>query len=180
MKRLTDRGIRLMSSQDMTRQGDESWASFGLSLVSEGGRVNLAVPVWNWGVYYEEMLRRIRDKSFRAEYEETERAVNYYWGMSAGVVEVRCSEKVPPITRKLADLLQRSIRADLCRPFRGTLYAQGGREMKGDLTTEQIITMDWLMENVEGSIPSYDQLTDVGKATVDQVGVKPAAKDRKG
>lgn len=180
MKRLTDRGIRLLSSQDLTRQGDESWVSFGLSLVTDGGRVVLAAPVWNWGVYYEEMLRRIKDKSFRAEYEETERAVNYYWGMSAGVVEVNCSEKVPPSTRKLAELLQRSISTGLCRPFRGALYAQGGREMDGDLTTEQIITMDWLVENIEGSIPSYDQLTEIGKATVDQVGVKPAAKDKKG
>ena len=179
MKRLTDRGIRLMSALDQTRKGDEGWASFGLSLVTEGGRVVLANPVWNWGVYYEEMLRRIWDKSFRAEYEETERAVNYYWGMSAGVVEVCCSDKVPPSTRKLAELLQSAIQTDLCRPFRGTLYAQGGKEMEGDLTTEQIISMDWLVENIKGSIPVYDQLTDLGKATVDLVGVKPAVKDKR-
>lgn len=180
LRRLTDRGIRLLSSQDLTRKGSESWSSFGLSLVSDGGRVNLAVPVWKWGVYYEEMLRRIKDKSFRAEYEETERAVNYYWGMSAGVVDLACSDKVPPSTRKLAETLQRSIRADICRPFRGKLYAQGGREMDGDLSPEQIISMDWLCENVIGSIPAYDQLTDLGKATVDMVGVGRAAKDRKG
>ncbi len=180
LRRLTDRGIRLLSSQDLTRKGSESWSSFGLSLVSDGGRVNLAVPVWKWGVYYEEMLRRIKDKSFRAEYEETERAVNYYWGMSAGVVDLACSDKVPPSTRKLAETLQRGIRADICRPFRGKLYAQGGKEMDGDLSPEQIISMDWLCENVIGSIPAYDQLTDLGKATVDMVGVGRAAKGRKG
>ena len=180
IRRLIGRGIRLISSQDLTKQGDESWDSFGLSLLSEGERVVLAAPVWQWGTYYESMLRRIRDKSFRAEYEESARALNYYWGMSAGVVELRCSEKVPPSTRKMAELLQNSIRADLCRPFRGKLYAQDGRVMDGDLSAEQIINMDWLVENVEGSIPVYDQLTDLGKATVDKVGVEPATKDKKG
>ena len=180
IQRLTGRGIRLISSQDLTRRGDESWASFGLSLLSEGDRVVLAAPVWQWGTYYESMLRRIRDKSFQAEYEESAKALNYYWGMSAGVVELRCSEKVPPSTRKLAELLQNSIRADLCRPFRGKLYAQDGRVMDGDLSAEQIISMDWLVENVMGSIPVYDQLSDLGKATVDMVGVEPATKDKKG
>ena len=180
IRRLTDRGIRLISSQDLTKQGDESRASFGLSLLSEGDRVNLAVPVWQWGTYYESMLRRIRDKSFQAENTESGKALNYYWGMSAGVVELRCSEKVPPSTRKMAELLQSSIRADLCHPFRGQLYAQDGRVMDGDLSAEQIISMDWLVENVVGSIPVYDELSDLGKATVDMVGVEPATKDKKG
>ena len=139
----------------------------------------LAAPVWQWGTYYEAMLRRIRNKSFQAEYEESAKALNYYWGMSAGVVTVDCSEKVPPSTRKMAELLQSSIRADLCRPFRGQLYAQDGRVMDGDLSPEQIISMDWLVENVVGSIPVYDELTDLGKATVDMVGVEPASKDKK-
>ena len=180
IRRLTGRGIRLISSQDLTKRGDESWDRFGLSLLSEGERVVLAAPVWQWGTYYESMLRRIRDKSFQAEYEESAKALNYYWGMSAGVVELRCSEKVPPSTRKMAELLQSSIRADLCRPFRGKLYAQDGRVMDGDLSAEQIISLDWLVENVEGSIPEYSQLTDLGKATVDMVGVEPATKDKKG
>lgn len=180
LKRLTDRGVRLISSQDLTREGDESWASFGLSLLSEGNRVNLAVPVWQWGVYYEAMIRRIQNKTVQAEYAGSGKALNYYWGMSAGVVELCCSEKVPPSTRKLADLLQDSIRADLCHPFRGKLYTQDGREIDGDLSPEQIINMDWLVENVEGSIPVYDELTEMGKATVDMVGVEPAVKDKKG
>ena len=34
--------------------------------------------------------------------------------------------------------------------------------------------MDWLVENVVGALPSYEQLTDEGKATVDLVGVDPS------
>lgn len=180
IRRLTSRNIRLISSRDLTRKGDRSWTSFGLSLISQGDRVILAAPVWQWGVYYEAMLRRIQDKSFQAEYEESGKALNYYWGMSAGVVAMHCTDKVPPSTRKLAELLQNSIQADLYYPFRGKLYAQGGKVLDGDLTPEQIIGMDWLAENIVGSIPDYDQLNETGKATVDMVGVESVSKDKRG
>ena len=142
--------------------------------------VNLAVPVWQWGVYYEAMLRRIQNRSFQAEYEESGKALNYYWGMSAGVVELKCSELVPPSIQKLSELLQSSIRADLCYPFRGTLYTQGGVLLDGVLDPGQIIGMDFLVENVVGSIPAYDELNEIGKATVDMIGVDPATRDKKG
>ena len=180
IRRLTDRDIRLISSRDLTRRGDRSWTSFGLSLISDGNQVILAAPVWQWGVYYEAMLRRIQDKSFQAEYEESGKALNYYWGMSAGVVAMHCTDKVPPCTKKLADLLQNSIQADLYYPFRGKLYAQGGKVLDGNLTTEQIIGMDWLAENIVGSIPDYDELSETGKATVDMVGVEAASKEKRG
>ncbi len=180
IRRLTDRNIRLISSRDLTRKGDRSWTSFGLSLVSEGDRVILAAPVWQWGVYYEAMLRHIQNKSFQTEYEESGKALNYYWGMSAGVVALHCTEKVPPSTQKLAELLENSIRADLYYPFRGKLYAQGGKVLDGDLTPEQITGMDWLAENIVGSIPDYEELNETGKATVDMVGVDAASKEKRG
>ena len=180
-KRLTDQGIRLISSQDQARLEEEGHSNFGLSLVNEAGQVNLARPVWQWGVYYEALIRRIRDKSFQAEYAESSKALNYYWGMSAGVVELYCSDKLPDSTRRLADWLQRGIRTDLFRPFQGPLYAQGGKKVLGaeqSLSAEQIIGMDWLNENITGAIPVYEELTETGKATVDMVGIEPSTKDK--
>ena len=178
-KRLTDRGIQLISSQDLARLADQGRAPFGLSLVTEDGSVNLAMPVWQWGVYYESLLRRIRDKSFQAEPGASPKALNYYWGMSAGVVEMRYSDKLPASTRKLAGLLERTLRAGLCTPFRGPLYDQQGHEVLGKdavLPPERVIDMAWLNENVLGSIPRYEDLTDVGKATVGIAGVMSPGK----
>ena len=180
-KRLTDQGIRLISSQDQAKLEEEGHSNFGLSLVNETGQVNLARPVWQWGVYYEALIRRIRDKSFQAEYAESSKALNYYWGMSAGVVELYCSDKLPDSTRRLADWLQRGIRIDLFHPFQGPLYAQDGKKVLGEgesLSAEQIIGMDWLNENIMGAIPVYEELTETGKATVDMVGIEPSTKDK--
>ena len=181
LKRLTDRGIRLISSQDLVRQGDE-WRSLGLSLITDKTQVNLATPLWQWGTYYEEILRRIRNRSVQTEYGESRKALNYYWGLSAGVVDLRCSEKIPPATAKMAELLKNSIRAGICNPFKGPLYTQSGKVLENNdlLTPEQIINMDYLMENVVGDIPQYAELSEVGKATVDLVGVEPATKDKQG
>lgn len=182
VRRLTDRGIDLISSQDMTRLKDGARSPFGLYRVSRNERTILAMPVWQWGVYYETIIRSILNHSFQSEYEESSKALNYYWGMSAGVVELLCSSKLPDGTRKLAELLQQAICSGISTPFRGPLYAQDGRVIDGEghfLSLEQIINMDWLAANVVGSIPSYEQLSDVGKATVDIVGVDRSTEDKR-
>ena len=172
-QRLTEKGIRLISAQDLARRGAPGH-NFGLSVIEGDHQVNLAMPVWRWGVYYEAILRRIQDRSFQMEYEESHKALNYYWGLSSGVVDLRCSFRLPDSTRKLADLLRDGIRSGSCHPFRGPIYDQSGHKQvaEGDiLDVERIITMDWLVENVVGSLPAYDELSPTGKATVGIVGV---------
>ena len=182
LKRLTRRGVRLISSQDLVRVGKEGSSSLGLSLVSDEEKVNLATPLWQWGTYYEQLLRLIQNHSVQTEYSESSRALNYYWGLSAGVVELQCSEKLPPSVVKLAELLQNSIRTGISEPFRGPLYTQDGKVLEAEraLTPDQIINMDWLMENVVGSIPDYNELSKIGKATVDMVGISKVFKSGRG
>ncbi len=180
-KRLTDRDIRLISSQDLARLADRGKSPFGLSVITENGPLNLAMPLCQWGTYYEALIRRIRSKAFQNEYTGSSKALNYYWGMSAGVVEMRYSDKLPDSTRKLAGLLEKSIRAGICEPFRGPLYDQAGHPVLGkgqSLSPEQIIDMCWLNENVTGSIPAYEDLTDTGKATVGIAGVMTSKQEK--
>ena len=181
LSRLTRRGVRLISSQDLARVGREGSESLGLSLIGDGGTVNLATPLWQWGTYYEQLLRRIQNRSVQSEYAESGRALNYYWGLSAGVVELRCADRLPPPAVKLKELLENSIRAGICEPFRGPLYTQTGKLLDAgrSLTPEQIINMDYLMENVSGGIPAYGELTELGRATVDTMGVAGASEEGK-
>ncbi len=181
VRRITDRDIHLLSSLDLPRQQDKR-DTFGLSLVNEDGQVNLAMSVWNWGVYYEEVLRQIRNKTFKKEYQESSKALNYYWGMDSGVVNILCSDRLPDSTRKMAAMLKECICRNVCQPFQGPIRAQDGRLIakKGEvLTAEQILNMDWLCEGIVGSIPSYHELDKTGKGTVGIVGVDPLTKEQK-
>ena len=182
-QRLLDRGAKLISSMDLAKLSDRMSKNMGLFLIEDGKQTGLAMPVWRWGVYYEAMLRQIRSRTFQAEYSESSKALNYYWGLSSGVVDVLLSEKLPSGTKKLASLLRRSICAGDCDPFRGPLTAQGGAGMLGEdqgLSPEQIMNMDWLADNVVGSIPAYEELDDVGQATVGVMGVEPSTQDKGG
>ena len=179
-KRLTERGIRLISAQDLARMGLCRDSGFGLCLMTDDTQVNLATPVWQWGAYYEAILQSIRSKVFRAEYQESHKALNYYWGLSAGVVGLHCSNKLPQSAKKLAALLHDGICSGSCSPFRGPIYAQDGRQIIGEketLNTEDIINMDYLVDTVVGTIPAYDDLSDTAKATVGIVGV-PATREK--
>ena len=176
---LTDQGIHIVSAQD-TAQRWRDWEygmGAGLTYFRDGERMLLATPVWKWGVYYEEILRRMLSKTVQAEYENSSKALNYYWGMSAGVIDVEYAGKLPESTRRLADLLREGIRREVCNPFLAPLRTQDGAvigEGQQTLSQEQIIAMDYLVENVTGSIPNYDQLNPLGRSTVDTAGVEPA------
>ena len=159
IKRLTDQGIRLISSQDVPTKWGEN-RTFGLNLFTDGKGMNLASPVLHWGIYYEILLRMFLDKSLQTEYEESNKALSYFWGMSSGVVGVHCSERLPDSTKNLAELLQSNIKAGLSHPFKGKIYSQNSREMDGELTMEQIMWMNWLAENVEGEIPKLEEIQD--------------------
>ena len=179
LKRLTESGVSIVSSQDLSCPSEQQ--QFGLYQVSGEGQVNLALPVWHWGVYYEALLRRIRNKSLQSEYAQSNKALNYYWGMSAGVVDLFCSNKLPDSVKRLASILRDGLCGGCCDPFRGPLYAQGGHQIaqaEQTLSAEQIIGMDWLAENVIGAIPVYEELDETGKATVGIAGIDASTREK--
>ena len=47
------------------------------------------------------------------------------------------------------------------------------------VTLENIITMNWLSANIEGTIPEYEQLSDEGKETVESAGAPTPLSEEK-
>ena len=95
--------------------------------------------------------------------------------MSAGVVDVICSQNLPIGTKRLIELLRHTISGGQFEPFSGILYSQDGvvqDDPNRSLTPEEIITMDWLAENVRGRIPTEEELLEGAKPVVSQQGVE--------
>ena len=174
LNRLKNQGINLISSQDLARTSGGGKTPYGLFLHDENGLTNLAMPVWHWGVYYEKLIHNYLNRTLHREYESSNKALNYYWGISSGVVEMICSKKIPNGVQKLIELLKESISTGLYNPFMGPLYTQSGDVIDADaegVCYEEIITMNWLLHNIVGTIPQHDQLNEKGKATVESAGV---------
>ena len=99
--------------------------------------------------------------------------------MSAGVIDILYSTKLPFATRRLIDFLRASIIKGEFEPFAGLLYAQNGVPIQTDpdsrLTFEQIASMDWLDESVVGHIPTTEELNEEAEPLVNLQGVNPTA-----
>lgn len=157
-------GAPLISGSDLTVPADEPTA-FGLYSVEDGQIRNLAAPVWHWGRYYELIMRSLIQGALPPAMPGDEgrivlpkgsdvQAQSYWYGMSSGVIDLSLSPELTVASRKLVGLLARDIKAGTLRPFTGAIIRQDGTSLAGDdLTASQIVALDWLCLNIEGSLP---------------------------
>ena len=170
-----DHDISVISGKDSTAPGMYD-QQFGLYCPDGDSIWNMAMPVWNWGRFYEQMIRNVMNGSWKLDDEkDTTKGLNYWWGMSSGIVDVICSHRLPIGTSRLIALLKETICRGDFNPFSGIMYSQNG-VIKGQssdaLTSEEIITMDWLAQNIVGSIPSKDDLDEPARDLAAVQGVK--------
>ena len=168
---LFQKGIRLISSRDIPTQ-DLERGEYGLYTVSEDKTpMVLASPCWLWGPLYEKLVRLILSGAWKKTGSE---AVNYWWGIENGVIDVTLSDQLPESLRSLADLLMRNMRMGIVDPFYRKILAQDGT-VKNDgsrgFTPEELLRMDWLCENVEGHIPEFEELLPMSQDLVRELGV---------
>ena len=163
-----------ISGRDMVIP-EEASRFFGIYHVQGEHSRNLAMPLYHWGKFYEQLIRTIMDGTWKYDDNaSTTKAINYWWGMSAGVIDVVCSRHLPIGTRRLVELLKKTIMSGEFNPFAGILYSQDGLVQKDPgrvMLPEEIMTMDWLAENVIGAIPKKEELKEQAEPVIKQQGV---------
>ncbi len=179
LEKLQQNDVYIISGKDMNIPEDSS-RYFGLFSVENPYPRSLAMPLWHWGKFYERLIRTIMAGAWKNDESADEvKAINYWWGMSAGVVDVICSQSLPIGTKRLVDLLKRTIHREEFNPFSGILYSQDGM-VQGDpdkeLSAREIINMDWLAENVVGFIPSPVEVEETAQPAINQQGLETAAR----
>jgi len=176
---LTMNDIHYVSNQDMIRPINPT-REYGLYKYENGEATNIVMPVWNWGIYYEKLIQGILTGTYKSEDEGEAKALNYWWGMSAGVIDLVYSKHVPLGVKRLAEHMEYDISVGDVVPFFGEIRAQDGtlKNNVGEaMSPEDIMKMDYLVENVEGDIPSIDLLNDKAKPIVELKGVEEQKED---
>lgn len=173
-ERIREIGASCISGRDMVIPEDD-FRFFGIYHVQDGHSRNLAMPLCHWGKFYEQLIQTIMDGTWKYDDSSSStKAINYWWGMSAGVIDVVCSRYLPIGTQRLIDLLKSTISLDVFNPFSGVLYSQTGVVQDNpnqSMHPEEIMTMDWLAENVVGAIPRKEELTEQAAPVIKQQGV---------
>lgn len=166
-------GVDCISGRDMVIP-EECSRYFGIYQMDGEYTRNIAMPLLHWGHFYEQLIRTVMDGTWK--YDVTpgnNKAINYWWGMSADVIDIICSKNLPIGTKRLVNLLKDVIRRGEFNPFSGILYSQNGivqGDPHRDLTPDEIVKMDWLAENVIGSIPEKKSLIPQAESVVEQQG----------
>ena len=176
VQEFVDNGIRVISNRDVPAADPMflEYGDFGTYQVEEDGSTrHLGSPCWMWGKFYAHVISSILGGTWDAG-KESGQAVNYWWGMDSGVIDVLLSEHLPEGLRHLAQILRQGLQSGQIDPFRRRIVAQDGSvKNPGNLTftAEELMRMDWLCENVEGFIPGYDQVILPARAMVRELGL---------
>lgn len=169
-----EKDIHVISSPDTGLPKGER--AYGVYLLTrENQPIPMAMPFWHWGEFYEKILRSILNNTWKADTAEDGCAVNYWWGIGSGMIDVLTSRGLPPGTKRLTEFLKQGLCEGKVDVFGGEVFDQGGRlvtpQNGSSFTPEEILKMDWLADNIVGQIPAFDDLIEIAKPLVKVQGI---------
>ncbi len=172
---LLQEGVDTVSTLDIPLPGWEKgrWGLFRLR--NDGTTQLLASPYWAWGEFYVKLCRSILNGTWdNLSSKHGAQAVNYWWGMSSGVIALQLEQALPDGVEMLAQLLIRNMVEGTIAPFHRAIISQDGTVRNGGstyFTPDELLRMDWLCDNVCGTIPPYEALSEKAKKIVELQGI---------
>ena len=143
---------------------------------TEEERVNLAMPVRHWGKLYEEIIRSVMRGGYKNDDNVFgDQALNYFWGMSSGAVDVIYSRNLGAGQIRLLRSLRSGIQSMAVSPFTGPIYSQDGSLRCADgevIAPEAVVNIDWLADNIDGYIPTLEEMREDAVELVRIQGIK--------
>ena len=169
-------GIRVISNRDAPTENPAylSFGNYGTYYMDDWGQWEaVGSPVWLWGSFYEKIVSSLLAGTWDKE-ESTQKAINYWWGMDSGMIDIRLSDNLPTGLRALADILRTGLQNGQIDPFRrrivdqhGTVRNDGSRSFAPD----ELLHMDWLCDNVIGKIPEFDEIEAYAQPMLRELGI---------
>lgn len=174
IRELREIGCDMIANRDVTTE-EQAQEAYGLCRLEQDGSLTpILSPVWSWGEFYIRLVQSIFSGAWEELGDHAQRAVNYWWGLSSGVVDIRCAPAIPQSMAELVDILKRGIVSGVISPFQRHITTTDGRVINDggrDLTTSEILNIDWLCDRVRGEIPSFEQLLPIARGIVRLQGI---------
>ena len=169
-------GIRIVSNKEAPTESKMflDFCNYGTYLMDDKATlIPLGTPVWGWGQFYEYAIKTILSGGMQKE-KGSGTALNYWFGLDSGVIDLKLSDRLPQGVRQMAKLLYEAVKQGYIDPFGRKIMAQDGT-VKNDgtesFTSEQILRMDWLCDNVIGYIPTIEEIRLESRKIVQELGI---------
>lgn len=172
-----DPTVEIISSRDVGAPSHHA-VEYGLYAQRDGKKQSIAIPVLDWSRIYETLARSVLSGSWNEIGANRSQAVNYWWGLSSGAVDLVMSQRMDIGLKRLVELVKEHIREGVFWPFESIIRDQAGEircPVDSRLTPADVIAMDWLVDNVVGGFPATDELKEFSRAMVELQGIKEIA-----
>lgn len=154
---LIDAGADVIAQHQDTagpQQAAESKGVFAIGYNSDMSKVapkaNMTSAVWNWGPYYVKQVKAMMDGSWKAE--------KYWGGVADDIVDLApLTANAPANAKEKVEKAKEDIKSGKNKIFTGPIKDQSGNvkiEEGKTLSDDEIWSMDWFVEGVEGTIPN--------------------------
>ena len=162
-----DPEIRVICNRDITapKYGARDYGLY----VRDGDSIsNMATLVPRWGLFYRLISEMILNGTFNPG-ENRQNATNYWWGISSHILDVVFSARFDPYAARIVNHFRHELKEGTFTPFEGEIRDQQGVlrcEADRRLTPAEILCMDYLVDNIVGSIPAENEMIDSARPLV--------------
>ncbi len=176
-RQFEDSDIHIISGRDV-KAPSHTAVRRGLYDIANNDPHSLASPVLNWGKMYLYLVQSYLNGRWNEGVAEN-KAMDYWWGISSGALDLELHPQVDVNVRRMVKVYLNLLRENGFHVFGGQMTDQNGivrcKENEA-LTPADILTMDWLVHNVEGSIPSLSEVRPEARALVELQGIREIRK----
>ncbi len=167
-----DPDILVVSDRDITAPSAGS-REVGLHMKEDTRISNIAALIPSWGPFYCTMIeRQLSGAPAPAQSKGT--ATNYWWGLDSNILDIVFSNRFNAYAMRLINGFRNAMCNGLFSPFEGELRDQNGTircEKERRLTPAEILCMDYLLENVVGSLPKLEEIEESASPLVKLQGI---------
>ncbi len=169
-----DPSVQIISSRDVGAPSHHA-VEYGLYAQKDGAKQSIAIPVLDWSRVYESLASSLLKGNWDQDGAVQTKAVNYWWGLSSDAVDIVMSQRMDIGLKRLVELVKEHIREGAFWPFESIIRDQTGEircPVDGRLSYADVISMDWLVDNVVGGFPELSELREHTRALVELQGIK--------
>ena len=174
-----DPDIQVICNRDITAPNRDA-RNYGLYLRRNGEITPMATLIPRWGPFYRRMIELMLNGTF-ALGDKKENVTNYWWGLGSHILDVAFSSRFDPYAARTIHHFREELREGTFSPFEGELRDQEGvLRCSADrrLTPAEILCMDYLLDNIVGTLPEPEDLIESARPLVRLQGISGELKPR--